>query len=92
MQSGMEKALRDALAPVELEIVNESALHAGHAGHREAGGGDNTHFRLRIVSEVFTGKPRVARHRMVYAALGEAWGAGLHALAIDAKTPDEVAG
>lgn len=89
MQDAMEQKLREALQPEMLEVVNESALHAGHAGHREAGGGANTHFRVRIVSAAFAGKSRVERHRMVNAALGAAWGRGLHALAIEAKAPGE---
>ena len=89
MLEAMEKALDAAFAPSRLELVNESAKQRGHAGHREAGGGDNTHFRLTVVSEVFAGKSRVERHRMVYAALGEAFDRGLHALAIDAKAPGE---
>ena len=58
----------DALAPSSLELVDESAQHAGHAG---ASPGGNTHWRLTIVSAVFEGKPTVARHRMIYQALGE---------------------
>lgn len=89
MQDAMEKRLRKAFSPESLELVNESALHAGHAGHREAGGGGDTHFRLRIVAAAFAGKSRVERHRMVYVALGDAFRQGVHALAIDAKAPEE---
>lgn len=89
MQKDMEERLTRAFAPTLLVCVNESAKHRGHAGHREAGGGDNTHFRLTIVSAAFAGKSRVERHRMIYAALGDAFDKGVHALAIDAKVPGE---
>ena len=75
-----------ALAPVRLELVDESAQHAGHAG---AAPGGNTHWRLTIVSAAFTGKPTVARHRMVYQALGELMQHPIHALAISARAPEE---
>lgn len=73
-----------ALEPVELEIADDSHRHAGHAG---AGGGG--HYTLRIVSAQFAGKGTVARHRMVYSALGEMMKRDIHALNIQAKTPDE---
>ncbi len=75
-----------ALAPERLELVDESARHAGHAG---AAPGGNTHWRLTIVSAAFSGKSTVARHRMVYAALGELMQNPIHALAIVAKAPGE---
>ncbi|MEW6689840.1 MAG: BolA family protein, partial [Pseudomonadota bacterium] len=65
---------------------DESAKHAGHAGARPGG---NTHWRLRIVSAAFAGKPTVARHRMVYAALGGLMQDPIHALSIDARAPGE---
>ncbi|HXZ91363.1 MAG TPA: BolA family protein [Burkholderiales bacterium] len=74
------------LAPVALELVDESAAHAGHAGWKPGGA---THWRLRIVSEAFRGKPTVARHRMVYDALAELIDNPIHALAITARAPDE---
>jgi BolA family transcriptional regulator, general stress-responsive regulator len=76
----------DALAPARLELLDESAQHAGHAG---ASPGGNTHWRLTIVSAAFEGKPTVARHRMVYQALGELMRHPIHALAISAKAPGE---
>jgi BolA protein len=76
----------ESLAPARLEIIDESAQHAGHAG---AAPGGNTHWRLTIVSAVFAGKPTVARHRMVYQALGELMQHPIHALAISAKAPGE---
>ncbi|GAA5183225.1 BolA family transcriptional regulator [Niveibacterium umoris] len=76
-----------ALAPQVLELQDDSARHAGHAG--AAGGGG--HFNLRIVSNAFAGKSRVARHRDVYSQLADMIPARIHALAIDARTPDESA-
>jgi len=73
------------LEPVSLELEDESARHAGHAG-AAAGGG---HFRLTVVSPRFSGRPVRERHRMVYAALGTLMGREIHALAINARAPDE---
>ena len=78
-----------ALEPLALELVDESAQHAGHAGARPGG---NTHWRLTIVSPRFAGKPTVARHRMVYQALGELMQDPIHALAITARSPEETKG
>lgn len=78
----LERRLRAALAPTQLEVLDESAAHAGHAGANEAGYG--THFRVRIASPKFDGKPRVARHRLVYDALHDFLAQGLHAIAIEA--------
>ena len=76
----------DALAPATLELLDESAKHAGHAG---AAPGGNTHWKLTIVSAAFAGKPTVARHRMVYQALGDLMRHPIHALAISARAPGE---
>ena len=78
-----------ALAPSRLELLDESAQHAGHAG---AAPGGNTHWKLTIVSAAFEGKPTVARHRMVYQALGELMNHPIHALSINAKSPVEFEG
>ena len=75
-----------ALQPVSIELVDESAQHAGHAGWQEGGG---THWRLAIVSPRFAGQSAVARHRMVYKAIGELMHNPIHALAITAQTPEE---
>lgn len=75
-----------ALAPVRIELVDESAKHAGHAG---AAPGGNTHWNLTIVSAAFAGKPTVVRHRMIYQALGELMQNPIHALAIRARAPEE---
>jgi len=78
-----------ALEPLDLELVDESSKHAGHAGWRPGGG---THWRLSIVSPRFAGQSTVARHRMVYQALGELMQDPIHALAITARAPEETKG
>jgi BolA protein len=81
-------AIRERLAALEpeaLELADESALHAGHEGARSGGG----HFRLTIVSPRFRGQSTLARHRLVYAALGELMRRDIHALAIRALAPEE---
>jgi BolA family transcriptional regulator, general stress-responsive regulator len=78
-----------ALEPLDIELVDESSKHAGHAGWRPGGG---THWRLRIVSPRFAGKTTLARHRMVYQALGELMQNPIHALAITARAPEETKG
>lgn len=86
MKELIESRLGQALAPVHLAVDDESHLHAGHAGWRQAG---ETHFRLDVVSPAFEGKSRIERHRLVNAALSEAFERGLHALAIKARAPGE---
>jgi BolA protein len=78
-----------ALEPLNLDLVDESAQHAGHAGWQPGGG---THWRLTIVSPRFAGQPTLARHRMVYQALGELMQNPIHALAITARSPEETKG
>ena len=78
-----------ALEPVALDLVDESAQHAGHAG---AAPGGETHWRLSIVSPRFAGQPTVARHRMIYQALGGLMQHPIHALAITARAPAELKG
>jgi len=73
--------LEELLAPTRLEVIDESAAHAGHAGADESGFG--THFRVRIASPMFAGRTRVACHRLVYDALQDFVHRGLHALAIE---------
>jgi BolA protein len=75
-----------ALAPERLELEDESARHAGHAG---AAPGGNTHWRLTIVAQAFAGKLPLERHRMVYAALGDLMHNPIHAIAIRALAPGE---
>ena len=74
------------LNPIALEIIDESHKHAGHAGARGGGG----HYVLSIVSAQFSGNNTVARHRMIYSALGELMKREIHALTIQAHTPDEI--
>lgn len=94
MQERIVARLTEALEPQQFAIVDELDRHAGHAGvragpgHAPAGGG--THYRVKIVSEKFTGRNRVERHRMVYDLLPAEFADGLHALALDAKAPDEL--
>jgi BolA protein len=84
--TAIDSKLRAAFAPARLAIEDESSKHHGHAGWREGG---ETHFRVEIVSQAFEGKTRVARQRLVYAALKEELDAGLHALAMETLTPAE---
>jgi BolA protein len=85
-RSELQRELQAALQPDQLEVQDDSHLHAGHAGAREG-----RHFSVRIVSARFAGLSRVARHRLVYDALHTLIPRGIHALAIDAKAPEEVA-
>ncbi len=84
LHDALVQALTTQLEPLELELLDDSAAHAGHAG---AGAG--AHFNLRIVSARFAGLPRISRHRLVYDVLRPWMAEGVHALAIDARTPDE---
>ena len=81
----IEERLRTALSPLRLEIKDESAKHAGHAGARDGGG----HFDVTIVAAQFAGQGLLQRHRLVYDALGEAMRKDIHALSIHALSPDE---
>ena len=83
----IELLLVEHLAPSALEVIDDSAKHAGHAGASPEG---ESHFTVKIVSDAFAGKNAVARHRMVYGALKPLLDAGLHALAIEAKAPNEI--
>ncbi|MDR3448207.1 MAG: BolA family transcriptional regulator [Alphaproteobacteria bacterium] len=88
-QTRLRRKLEAVFSPILLEIKDESARHAGHAGARKGG---ETHFNVRIVSAVFKGMNQVARHRAVYAALGEDMKeGGIHALALQTLTPEEAA-
>jgi BolA protein len=85
-----EQDIRERLAvlkPVALELHDESEQHAGHAGHRPGGG---SHWQLTIVSDAFRGQPPVARHRMVYEALGDLMKRDIHALKIEAFAPEQL--
>ena len=83
------ETMRDRLTvldPVSIDIIDESHKHAGHAGARDGGG----HYLVRIIAPKFAGMTTMARHRMIYSALGEMMKRDIHALNIQAKTPDEV--
>ena len=82
----IEAALRAALRPTAIEVQDDSHLHAGHAGAKEG-----RHFTVRVTSEAFAGLTRVARHRLVYDAARSLMAEGIHALAIQARTPAEPA-
>jgi BolA protein len=81
----LRAALERDLAPLSLEIIDDSAKHAGHVGAREGG-----HFRVALVSRAFSGVAQLERHRLVYAAVAPLMGRGIHALNIDAHSPEEL--
>ncbi|MDD2920123.1 BolA family protein [Rhodoferax sp.] len=81
----LQARLQEKLQPQALEVLDESHQHHGHAGANGTGFG--SHFRVRITAQAFAGKSAVARHRLVYDALQDFMDQGLHALAIEAKTP-----
>jgi BolA protein len=83
--STLRARLTAALDPTEIEIIDESARHAGHAGAASGGG----HYILHIVSEAFAGKNLIQRHRLVYDAVGDMMHSEIHALSIQARSPDE---
>lgn len=81
----IRQAVTNALAPDRLEVIDESHLHAGHAGAQSGLG----HFRVNIVANAFEGCTPIQRHRLVYAAVGDMMTTDIHALSIDAATPGE---
>lgn len=84
----IQAALQTAFAPVSLEVIDDSARHAGHEGARDGRG----HFNVEVVSDVFEGMGSLARHRAVYAALETMMATDIHALSIRARTPAEATG
>ena len=86
--NAIKSRLTEALNPSQLDLVDESALHAGHAGARPEG---ESHFRLLVVSERFENCGRVERQRIVYGILGDLMTSDIHALSIKALTPSEMA-
>lgn len=83
--------LNDAFAPVALDVIDESARHAGHAGAtRDDGSHGETHFQVRLVSAAFEGVSRVERQRRVYAVLAAELAGPVHALSLSALSPPEV--
>ena len=90
----IEGKLTAALAPVALEVIDESHKHAGHIGHPGSGhpgamSSSETHFQVKLVSDAFIGKTRLARHRLINELLAEDLRSGVHALAIEARAPGE---
>ncbi len=85
--AAIEERLRSALQPTELEVIDDSHRHVGHAGAREGRG----HFSVLVVSERFRGLPVVRRHRLVYEAVGDMMQTDIHALSIQALAPGETA-
>jgi BolA family transcriptional regulator, general stress-responsive regulator len=86
MKTQIADKLAAAFAPQRLEVEDESHRHEGHAGHRPGG---ETHFRVHIMSELFRGKSRLERHRMINQTLAGELSSGVHALAIHASAPGE---
>lgn len=82
----LKARLQEALAPTQLEIVDETARHAGHAGAASGGG----HYIVHIVAGAFEGKSPIQRHRLVFDAVGDMMHADIHALSIQAKAPGEL--
>lgn len=82
----IRERLEAAFKPELLEVIDESHLHVGHPGARDGRG----HFRVRVISPIFHGLPRLARHRRVYGAMGELMQTDIHALTIEAFSNDEI--
>jgi BolA family transcriptional regulator, general stress-responsive regulator len=87
VKSAIEAKLTIVLKPSRLTVADQSHLHAGHAGHK---GRDETHFSIEIVSDAFSGKSRVERHRLVNEILAEELKGPVHAMSLIAKTPQEM--
>jgi len=85
----IEAAIRNSFSPAEVEVVDDSHRHAGHAG---AAPGGETHYSVRVVSPAFAGMSRIARSRAVHEVLSAEFGGGLHALALTLRTPEEAGG
>jgi BolA protein len=85
LSTHVETLLRDKLSAVSVEVIDESHLHAGHAGARSGG----KHLRVTVISAAFSGKSRIERHRMVNAVLGDMMKQTIHALALTTRTPEE---
>jgi len=91
MQSAIRSKLEELLKPTTLNITNDSWKHQHHTAMKESGGGNGeTHFTVEVVSEEFSGKKTIQRHRMINNALAAEFQAGLHALSLQTKTPAEL--
>jgi BolA protein len=86
VKQAITNKLRETFAPESLDVIDESHLHEGHAGHRPGG---ETHFRIHIVSPAFEGKSRIERHRMINVTLAAELAGSVHALAIKAEAPGQ---
>ncbi len=86
MSATIQEKLTAAFAPQAVQVIDESHLHVGHAGHRPGG---ESHFRIHIVADAFKGKSRLERHRMINDALAAELAGGVHALAVHATAPGE---
>lgn len=84
IKASIESKLKESFNPLELEVIDDSARHIGHAGNPDGG---ETHFKVKIVSDAFAGMSRIEIHRTVYATLQAEIDGGVHALNIDAKPP-----
>lgn len=90
VERSIRTKLAETLKPLHLEVTNDSHLHAHHAAMRAVGGGNGeSHFTVDVVSSAFEGKRQMQRHRLIYSTLQTELDAGLHALVIKAKTPEE---
>lgn len=87
--ASIEKKLTEGLSPISLKVIDESHHHAGHGHPGDKRHGNESHFRVEVVSAAFDGKSRVERHRLVNALLAQEIAEGVHALAIGAKAPGE---
>jgi len=85
VEQTIRRKLTDAFSPQQLDVVDDSSRHAGHAGAREGG-----HFTVDLVSKAFSGRPQLERHKLVYAAVAPLMGRGVHALSIRAHSPEEI--
>lgn len=83
----IRQRLEQAVTPASVEVIDESHKHAGHAGAKDGRG----HFVVNVVADAFAGKSLIQRHRMVYEAMGDLMDTDIHALSINARTPDEAA-
>ncbi|KAF9429356.1 hypothetical protein BGZ76_001413 [Entomortierella beljakovae] len=88
--TSIRTTLSELLKPTSLEIINDSSKHAHHSAMRGVSSTE-THFRVNVVSEAFAGKSTMQRHRLIYGALSKDFEAGLHALSLNTKTPEEIA-
>ncbi|CAA7618710.1 BolA family transcriptional regulator [Magnetospirillum sp. UT-4] len=89
VRASIERKLTEGLAPSRLAVTDDSARHAGHAGHRHGSHDGESHFSIEIVSPAFEGKSRIERHRMVNTLLAEELAGPVHALALVTKAPGE---